>query len=827
MTRLMKSRRLAAGRRTVCSLAGACLLGAMLTGCSGSSSGSGSGSSSLHTGSLMFIRAQLQLYHGTQWHDFDNDGDLDALENPTNQDFYLSRGNPTEIVGERMLVAEGASPSVADFNLDGLLDVAYIARIDARGTVTEDVAVILQLADGGFGPPALLGIGVDAETIIFLKTGDVDGDGATDVVISTFPASVTSVFLGNGDGTFGPPIETVFPEDVYLVVTSLLDMNGDGLDDGRFTNAFFGQAARFYTALSNGDGTFSSPIQIPASRFSPAPADFNGDGFPDFIHAGINGLVVHLGDSAVSYATSVVTPVQPPRSVDLVSLSGDFTGDGNLDVVVEGGAGAARGSGTYATFLFPGHGDGSFGGPITIAEYTLEEYPVTATAAADLDRDGRLDLIITGLTHHFLILFGNGDGTFREEAPETIATGADPRLLFETAPDIDGDGHLDVYARNNGTDDYTVLYGDGGGGFEPGVSPTAAYHDGEKVDLDDDGDLDYYLFDELTGLLTVHRTYSRDDIRMLPPIPISNPGDWRLDYVDIDGDEIEDWMLHDDAGGMTLGLFGLGALQFEPAVPLGLRPLSGFPLPGPAFVDIDGIGLPDYVIYDTRTDEFVVQLSTGLRTFGPEIVSALVPGPSPVSPRILEFANFGQGQTGAVQIRLDASRGGGWQLLVYLADAGGDFVHSQTAGVSGDIAFAELNDVNGDGNSDVIVYGFRAGGAPQDVMIFLNDGTGHLDLSDHFHAHFETISSGFNFHLVDISGEGLVDIVFVNDTTGISISLNNGDGTFRGPYHFAVNSRTMANTPTFGDFDKDGDTDIVAATVTQDALFYLENRYVE
>jgi hypothetical protein len=107
----------------------------------------------------------------------------------------------------------------------------------------------------------------------------------------------------------------------------------------------------------------------------------------------------------------------------------------------------------------------------------------------------------------------------------------------------------------------------------------------------------------------------------------------------------------------------------------------------------------------------------------------------------------------------------------------------------------------------------------------VNNGAGEFQLSQHFHAHFKPPFSSFNVNLVDVSGEGLVDIVFWNEKSGFSVSLNEGGGTFRGPYHFAVNM--SASRATYGDFDHDGDTDIVAASPTRDALFYLENFFVD
>ncbi len=809
------------------SLAGAVLCGAALTGCSsGGSGGSGDGSAALRAGPLMFIRAQLRIYgQPIEWFDSNGDGYIDYLARRLDGDgsflnpaAFVIPGSPTEIFGAPEKLSASNPWGSADFNSDGLPDI--VTAIEGIGDW--EVAIHEQDATGSFGPARPTGIFTSFEVWVC----ELDGLPSPDLLVSrSGPVDSVTAYGGNGDGSFTPLGES----DAILGVTdwieAIVDVNGDGLDDQVGRDSADNPLFPFYVKLATGDGTFGETISIPphGPNFV-VPIDVNDDGFLDLLttnhgeDALADRLTIHLGDSEATYATVVEQVFPSGFGADFVRMTTDVNGDEIADVIVSGRDMSARGMDAETDHVLFGNGDATFAAPALL--------PVRVTLQAlDLDHDGHVDIIGNDAGPLHQMKFGNGDGTYLEETPRVLTAAADPRILFTDAPDIDGDGHLDVYARNRGSGDATVLYGDGAGQFTPGSTPEAQYHLSRPIDLDDDGDLDYLALDTATGMLRIDRTYGRDDVRELPPIPIVPPGDWRLDYVDVDGDGEEDLLLED--GVATYASFGLGDVRFEPVAPVGLRQFGfGFGVgETPQFADVNGDGRPDSV--RAEDGELIVQLSNSMRGFDAPVSSPVGAGRLVFPPAWSDLN--GDGKTDAVVMLLVAVQSREWLLQVYYGGADGTLRINQSLQIEGEIVEGRVCDIDADNDTDVVVFIYTVsvslfGGQPQFAVIFENTGSGALHERHRFEAHFDPFAE---FHLVDISGDGLVDIIAMSSATGLSAALNTGDGTFRGPYHFAVPSSTAANSPTFGDFDEDGDTDIAAAAATKDAVIYLENRKVQ
>lgn len=327
----------------------------------------------------------------------------------------------------------------ADFNGDGKLDLA----VSESGYPNGQVSVELGKGNGRFGQPIVSPLSSTAGTS-FMLAADFNGDHKLDLLVLD-SGSGFQVLLGNGDGTFGTPVDTPLTYPIYWLAAG--DFNRDGKadlaitvnnssssylniylsnGDGTFTlgqqysvypNSYvtaadvngdgkpdlvvdavstYGSAYNLLVFLGNGDGTFRGPVFGPSVYYSSQTvvADFNGDGKPD-----IAVLTSASSSSAIAFlaGNGDGTFVLHGYSDVGVSLSGplsagDFTGDGNLDLVASSGCCGSGGPG-----ILPGYGDGTFGSPLEY-DFSGNGSHGASAIAGDFNSDGVSDLAIPVLT---------------------------------------------------------------------------------------------------------------------------------------------------------------------------------------------------------------------------------------------------------------------------------------------------------------------------------------------------------------------------------------------------------------------------------------------
>jgi FG-GAP-like repeat len=161
---------------------------------------------------------------------------------------------------------------------------------------------------------------------------DVNGDGIPDVITASLGSGApVTVYLGKGDGTFGPPIA---PSFTLCGPAVFADFNGDGKMDMALNSD---QGRTGYVALGNGDGTFQTPVRVIGVDDPAAAADLNGDGIPDLVGYSATSkqtyLAVALGHGDGTFGQASLHPLQ--YGFDLISSTvviTDWNGDGHLDI---------------------------------------------------------------------------------------------------------------------------------------------------------------------------------------------------------------------------------------------------------------------------------------------------------------------------------------------------------------------------------------------------------------------------------------------------------------------------------------------------------------
>ncbi len=116
------------------------------------------------------------------------------------------------------------------------------------------------------------------------------------------------MLLGNGDGTFGPPVN--FAAGLRPKSVAVGDFNGDGKLDLAVVNR---DSNNVSVLLGNGDGSFRPAVNYAAGSFplSVAVGDFNGDGQLDLAVANFGDGGSNPGNVSVLINNTGVS--SPPR----------------------------------------------------------------------------------------------------------------------------------------------------------------------------------------------------------------------------------------------------------------------------------------------------------------------------------------------------------------------------------------------------------------------------------------------------------------------------------------------------------------------------------
>lgn len=378
--------------------------------------------------------------------DLNRDGNADLVVNDYLGLIYvvLGKGDGTFNHSSRIDLdtTDASGIAIADLNADGILDLA-IAIFGAENQNQGKVAILIGVGDGTFAAPIFYPLSHNG---VRLVATDLNNDDKLDLAVALThfpgPTNALAMLLGNGDGTFQPPVIYVPGSGTDVAAA---DLNADGNMD----LALAGDG-NVRVLLGNGDGTFERLITYSVEgSYTVAIADLNHDGVSDLV-AGGDHIVTLLGKGDGTFRSPVLYGVG-----EGFARVGYFNSDQNADVV-------AGGSSEIVVAL--GKGDGFLRAPIP---YQLD---ARVFDSADFDGDGHPDLVVSSLdsSYHLLFLQGLGDGTF---APEVTIADLGANSLFAT--DLNGDGKLDI-VFGAGTAVYTIL-GNGDGTFQKALQTALSF----------------------------------------------------------------------------------------------------------------------------------------------------------------------------------------------------------------------------------------------------------------------------------------------------------------------------------------------------------------
>ncbi len=596
--------------------------------------------------------------------------------------------------------------------------------------------------------------------------GDVNNDRLPDLVTmnqsNLSSIGPISVFLNNGAGGFGAPLNT---PNVSLSPTEIAigDFNRDGNADLAVSQT--GIADGINIRLGNGTGNFLTGTSIAAERGSPgiASADFNGDGNLDLaICNNVNELRVLNGTGTGTFAAAASFPT---ANVCQDIKTADFNVDGRPDLAVSMRLAASdRG---VQTFINNGAG---FNAPINNAAAGA-----TSMVVADFNRDCIPDLAVSQFASSILntpifIMLGSGSGSVTTAT--TVNVNNFPQQM--TVGDFNRDKKVDLVLRRNvnvnpGGNNLTILPGNGNGTFGAAFEQSIALPTSTTemqiatIDANRDGK-DDLIIGRLGGFLLYH-----GNSQLFTKTEMDFDGDLRTD-VSVFRPSSGTWFVNRSitGNGVIAQQWGAGSDRLAPA-------------------DYDGDGKTDFAVY---------------RPGAPSLAAFYILNSSTNTFRTEQFGQTGDDSS----VVGDFDGDGKADPAVYRDSAIGSqsyfFYRGSLNNPNGTVTFlpwgtagdrAVRGDFDGDGRADAAI--FRP-----------STGTWFILQSSNNQGRTQTFGLSTDRRVpADYDGDGKTDIAVVRSPNSDWYILNSGNGS-------VVHRQWGANSdaPAPGDYNGDGRTEFAS-----------------
>ncbi|WP_336490494.1 Ig-like domain-containing protein [Methylobacterium nigriterrae] len=336
------------------------------------------------------------------------------------------------------------------------------------------------------------------------------------------------------------------------------------------------------------------------------------------------------------------------------------------------------------------------------ADYDTDNYPY-AVAAADLNGDGKLDLVTVNDVNSVSVLLGKGDATFQDK--QAFATGPTPYSV--AAADLNSDGKLDLVTANSGSDTISVLLGNGNGTFQApqdvsvGTNPASVV----ALDLNGDGKIDLVATNGVDNRVSVllgngNGTFQTAQFFSVGAAP------WTVGAADLNGDgKLDLFTANYNVNSVSVLLGnGNGTFQAAQSIPTGAGPYAAIA------ADLNGDGRIDLVTANGAGNTVSVLLGNGNGTF--QAKQDYATGSTPDSVVAADVNGDGK-------IDLVTANSGSGSISVLLGNGNGTFQPKQDF-TTGNATYAlAAADLNHDGNIDLVAANASADGTAG-ISVLLN-----------------------------------------------------------------------------------------------------------
>lgn len=461
-------------------------------------------------GAATVIDASAGSVAGLFLADLNGDGKSDVIARPAS-------GATLRVYAGAAAGAFGAATTIdAAALLPGIGDVKDVLVGDVEGASDGDLDLVV-VGTGGFGVLAQRGASFEGVTVGIAPSGqslamgaiipgsvtvrDLGNDGAAEIVYTEPSRDSVGYIEELGTNLFA---QHVFVADFELAsAVTTADYDGDGDVDVLAYSPTLGQISRFTSRFLTNQAYGGRVVDRAFSVVSAASADFNLDGLRDFV--GASGLpggdVIVWRSRATDFVVSdelLVTRADGGESITGVAAA-DVTDDTLPDIVLAS-------EGLDRVSLARGVGDGSFAARENLPTFDAAR----AVAVADLDADGRVEIIVAsnGGTEGRLAVYALPASA--TSFSRTIVASGSAACDTLSLGDVDDDGDVDIGA-SCGLDGVFVLLNPG---TIAGTWTERTLDDGSLaaanttslalLDMDRDGDADVVTYRADLSSLLIH-----------------------------------------------------------------------------------------------------------------------------------------------------------------------------------------------------------------------------------------------------------------------------------------------------------------------------------
>jgi hypothetical protein len=336
-----------------------------------------------------------------------------------------------------------ANVSIGDLNGDGFPDLVL-----AKGRHWPLIDRVL-LNDGHGRFPTAYNLGDVADRSYSVTLADIDRDGDLDVVVGNDAPDPKRVYANDGKGNFRLLSTFGSPEWPTRLAT-VADVNRDGLPDILVANRPDEGKGPNYVCFNKGKGQFDADCLAFSheSATTITPADINGDGVVDLIvpNRESGQSYVYINDGKGAFPEKIPFGPNDAEIRMRASQAADLNRDGLMDIIAideRRGAFIYFGEKSTRKTGTTGAGRAHFSKPFPLTSTGTTPYALTV---GDLNGDGVIDVVVGNVEAPSVVYFN--DGTGRHFTPVTFGNNKGTVYGFAIG-DLDRDGLQDIAAARS------------------------------------------------------------------------------------------------------------------------------------------------------------------------------------------------------------------------------------------------------------------------------------------------------------------------------------------------------------------------------------------